>query len=180
MSKSLSSSQGNPADPQPVVAGESRELGRATARAVEARDVVVAEAVAAQIEDMEGDMEEDMGEAVAGEVQPWPMASTFQTSPGLSWTRNGPLSQVRTGAISMKNESAGAHQKKALLGKAVQLRLLLPLPTDRPSPSTTLRRTSIIEELAALLALAAVPIVVGDVEDEEALVIDLTLLDADN
>ena len=163
------------------MAGESRELGRATAREAEAGDVAVAEAVAAQAEDIEqGDVEEDMGKAVAGGVRPWPMASTFQTSPGLSQTRNGPLSQVRTGAISMKNESAGAHQKKALLGKAVQLRLLLPLPTDRPSPSTTLRRTSIIEELAALLALAAVPIVVGDVEDEEALVIDLTLLDADN
>ena len=139
MSKSLSSSQESPTDHQRVEAGESRELGQATAKMVEGGDAAVAKAVAAQAEDMEEDVEGDMEEAVAEEPRPWPMVSTFQTSQGLSPTRNGqPLSQVRTGAMSMKKESAGAH-RKALLERSVQLRLLLPLLTDRPSLLTTLR-----------------------------------------
>ena len=79
----------------------------------------------------------------------------------------------------MKKESTGAH-RKALLERSMQLRLLLPLLTDRPSLLTTLRQTIIIEELAAPLALATVPIVARDGEEEEVLGIDLTLLDADN
>ena len=72
--------------------GESRELGRTTAREAEAKDVAVAEGVAAQAQGMEGSMEEDMEEAVPKEVRLWPMASIFQTSLGPSQTRNGPLS----------------------------------------------------------------------------------------
>ena len=80
--------------------------------------------------------------------------------------------------MSMRNESAGAPQKD-LLGRFMQLQLLLPSQTDLPSLLTNLHRTITMEELAAPLALVAVPIVAGDAEEDvDVLVIDLTLLDA--
>ena len=87
--------------------------------------------------------------------------------------RGGPPFRVKTREMSTRNESTGA-PPRALPGKSVQLRLLLPSLTDRPSLSTILCQKIIMEELAAPLALAAVPIKAGDVEEG---VIDLTLLD---
>ena len=76
--------------------------------------------------------------------------------------------------MCMKRESAGELLKR-LLGKSVQLRLLLPSLTDRPSHSKNLHQKIIMEELAVPLALATVLIVAGDEVDAD--VIDLTLFD---
>jgi len=155
------------------VAGESLQLGQIIVKEAGAKGAAEAEA-AAQAEDMAEGVAEDMEEAEAEEPRPWLMASISLTSPGLSPIKNGPHSPVRTGDTSMKKESAGAH-RMALLEKSVQLRLLLPLLTDRPSPSKNRDQKITMEELAVPLALVAVPILDGDEVDAD--VIDLTLLD---
>ena len=141
----------------------------------------MADEVAAQAEEMEGNILEDIEEGVVEEVQQWQMVSIFQRSMGPSRTRNGPLSLVRTGAMSiMRNVSTGA-TRMDLLGKSMQRRLLLPSqsPTDPLSLLIKLHLTTTMEELDEPLALVAVPIMAGDAEeDEDVLDIDLTLLDA--